>query len=614
MTQFHNEVEACVDAILAQVGKDIVLGLPLGLGKANHIANALYARAAADPSIKLKIFAALTLEKRQSGPELLQRFVNPIIDRLFGDYPDLAYATAQRRNALPPNVTVNEFYMMPGRWLGNGPAQRNYISVNYAAAPRLLLDLGVNVIAQLVARQGDQLSLSCNPDITLELLTEAKRRPIVLAAQVNDELPFMPGDAALPTATFDHVLDAPAYRFSLFAPPQEAVTLARYATALQISRLVEDGGSLQIGIGALGDAIAWALILRHRNNAQYRELMRQLTGDDVANGIFEQGLYGITEMFVTAFLELYEAGILKRHAADGALLHGAFFLGQKSFYRRLREMPEQERAQFHMTRISFTNEISGDDEPRKRADRVKGRFVNSGMMATLLGEVVSDTREDGQVVSGVGGQYNFVAQAHSLADARSILAVNAVRSARGKTFSNIKWSYGIATIPRHLRDMIATEYGVADLRGKTDRDCIAAMLNIADSRFQDELLRQAKANGKIEADYQIPAAHRQNLPERLTEQLRAARQAGLLPDYPFGSDLDATEQVAVRALERLQALTGSTMSTLTALWRSLSLAAPSERDLAVLKRLGPQDAKSLKDKITSRLLRYALAQRNEWGE
>ena len=51
------------DAIIARVGKSIVLGLPLGLGKANHVANALFARAQADPSLKLVIFAALTLEK-----------------------------------------------------------------------------------------------------------------------------------------------------------------------------------------------------------------------------------------------------------------------------------------------------------------------------------------------------------------------------------------------------------------------------------------------------------------------------------------------------------------------------------------------------------------------
>src|SRR5471030_219986 len=90
----HQDVEACVDAILDQVGKKVVLGLPLGLGKANHIANALFARATADPSIQLNILTALTLEKQQSLPDIAHRLVDPIIDRLFGGYVDLTYAKA----------------------------------------------------------------------------------------------------------------------------------------------------------------------------------------------------------------------------------------------------------------------------------------------------------------------------------------------------------------------------------------------------------------------------------------------------------------------------------------------------------------------------------------
>ncbi len=133
------------------------------------------------------------------------------------------------------------------------------------------------------------------------------------------------------------------------------MTLAHHACALHIARLVKDGGTLQIGIGWLGDAIAWALILRHRRNAAFRELAGRLdsAGDD-GLAPFGEGLYGVTEMFADAFLELYRAGILKRRDADGVLLHAGFFLGPKDFYRALRDMPEAERAAFHMTRISFT--------------------------------------------------------------------------------------------------------------------------------------------------------------------------------------------------------------------------------------------------------------------
>ena len=91
-----------------------------------------------------------------------------------------------------------------------------------------------------------------------------------------------------------------------------------------------------------------------------------------------------------------------------------------------------------------------------------------------------------------GEQHNFVSQSFALKDARSIITLKATRSVRGQIGSNIVWSYGAETIPRHLRDIIVTEYGVADLRGKSDQDVIAAMLSVADSRFQPELLRQAR--------------------------------------------------------------------------------------------------------------------------
>ena len=86
--------------------------------------------------------------------------------------------------------------------------------------------------------------------------------------------------------------------------------------------------------------------------------------------------------------------------------------------------------------------------------------------------------------------------------------MRALDAAQGRhdSRSNIVTSYGHTTIPRHLRDIAITEYGIADLRGRTDAECIAAMLNIADSRFQDELLAAAKRANKIDAGYRIPAS------------------------------------------------------------------------------------------------------------
>ena len=556
------------DAIVAAVGPNIVLGLPLGLGKANHIANALFRRAVEDTSINLRIFTALTLEKPSYKTDFERRLLGPVIERLFGAYPTLEYATALRSGMLPPNIQVDEFFFLAGRWLNNSEAQRRYISANYTHACEYLLAQGVNVVAQLVASrtpsEAPRYSLSCNTDLTLYLLDARKagHANFVLAGQVNAQLPFMPGDGDLPEDEFSFVLDGPQVDFPLFAPPKSPIGMTEYAVGMHIARLIADGGTLQIGIGEEGDAAVRAMILRQRENAAFRSAVSALTREAVLlpieeRGPFAEGLYGVSEMLVDGFLELMNAGILKREV-NGTLLHGGFFLGPQSFYSRLREMDVDRLRKIQMTRISFTNQLFGS-EMEKRSARKNARFVNNAMMATALGAVVSDGLEDGRVVSGVGGQFNFVEQAFALPGARSIIAISATRGVGRKLQSNIRWSYGHTTIPRHLRDIVVSEYGIADLRGKSDEQVVAAMLDIADSRFQAELLRQAKAAGKIARSYEIAPAQRENTPEKIAIALAPLRERGLLPPFPFGTDFDPLEQRLIAALERLKAATPLTL-------------------------------------------------------
>jgi acyl-CoA hydrolase len=308
-------------------------------------------------------------------------------------------------------------------------------------------------------------------------------------------------------------------------------------------------------------------------------------------------------MLVDGLLYLKDAGVLKREV-DGAIAHAAFFLGPKSFYRALREMPEPERAKFQMKAVSFTNQLYGDEEA-KRVARVNARFINNAMTATLLGEAASDTLEDGRVVSGVGGQHNFVAQALALTSARSILTLKATRKSAGRVTSNIRWSYSHTTIPRHLRDVFVTEYGVAHLRGKSDAECIAAMLAIADSRFQPELLRQAKDAGKIAKGYEIPVAQRNNSPERIAQALTPLRERGLLPLFPLGTDFTETEQRLIPALALLNEAAQSKRSLLSLAlrgWRNDST--PGE--IAALARLGLEPPKSATDRFYRLLVSAAL--------
>jgi Acetyl-CoA hydrolase/transferase C-terminal domain len=228
------------------------------------------------------------------------------------------------------------------------------------------------------------------------------------------------------------------------------------------------------------------------------------------------------------------------------------------------------------------------------------------MMVTLLGAAVSDQLQSGQVVSGVGGQYNFVAMAHALPDARSILCVRATRTHEGRTTSNILWSYGHETIPRHLRDIVVTEYGVADLRGRTDEEVIAALLNVADSRFQEELLARARQAGKIRAGYRIPEPHRDNLPQRLARCLRPAHAAGFFSDYPFGTDLTAEEIAVARALKYLGARTAGGGARLRSTVAALLARVPAARHTSALKRMGLEHPRGARAWLEQRLLAWAL--------
>jgi hypothetical protein len=196
---YFDDPDRLTEAIVGRIGKDIVLALPFGLGKANHVANSVFNRAAGDPSMALRIFTALTLGKPRPKRELERRFLEPISARLFDGYPALAYDEALLQNRLPPNIEVDEFFFLAGSRLNVAASQRNYISANYTHALRYVLDRKVNVVGQLVAKRvrdgKTHYSLSCNPDITLDLLDarRAGRADFILIGQVNSELPYMPG-------------------------------------------------------------------------------------------------------------------------------------------------------------------------------------------------------------------------------------------------------------------------------------------------------------------------------------------------------------------------------------------------------------------------------------
>ncbi|WP_410951463.1 acetyl-CoA hydrolase/transferase C-terminal domain-containing protein [Pseudomonas sp. S1(2024)] len=612
-------IDQAVEQVLSRLPAHIHMGLPLGLGKPNAFVNALYARIRELPERRLTIYTALSLGRPPLGDGLQRRFLEPFVERVFADYEELTYLADLRNDSLPPNIQVEQFFMQPGSLLHSDSAQQSYISSNYSHAARDINAKGLNLIAQLVAATPERpvhLSLACNPDITLDLLPMiAKRRAagetILMLGQVHAELPYMPGDAELPIDTFDLLIDTAEQR-RLFSTPNMPVNTQDHCIGLHASSLVRDGGTLQIGIGAMGDAVAAALLARQGDNAGYRAVLDALGAGswqaliEREGGLdtFAQGLYGCSEMFVNGLLALAEAGLLRRPADEqvAAVLHGGFFLGPQAFYQRLRDMPLEQRARFAMTRISFINELYGQEE-LKRRQRRDARFINSVFGMTLLGAGVADQLEDGRVLSGVGGQYNFVAQGHALEGGRSILLLRSWREAGGEVTSNLFWNYGHCTIPRHLRDIVVTEYGIADLRGQTDSEVIARLLAVCDSRFQQGLIEQAKDAGKLAKDFQLEACSTDNTPQRL-EAIRA-RHSRLFPEYPLGTDFTAEERDLLRALNWLKSK--FKLSEVLELGKA-ALDAPGPEGYARhLVRMQLDQPQGLKEELYQRLLLAGLA-------
>jgi len=577
-------IEQAVDEVLARLPAHIHMGMPLGLGKPNHFVNALYRRIKGLPERQLTMYTALCLGRPTLGDGLQKRFIEPFVERVFGDYPEFDFLADLRRDSLPANIRIEQFFMQPGSLLNSAPAQQDYVSSNYSHAARDINAAGLNLVAQLLASSSehpDRLSLSCNPDITLDLLPMiAKRRDagetILLVGQVHTDLPYMPGDAEVDIDTFDLLIDAKDSS-TLFSTPNMPVGFQDHFIGLHASTLVRDGGTLQIGIGSMGDALTAALLARQADNAGYQALLNDINLSQWAQLIereggttpFAKGLYGCSEMFVNGLLVLADAGIIRRKVypdvqtqeqanagtldeaaqTDGISVHGGFFLGPRSFYERLRELPQSKRLEFNMTRISYINELYGQEE-LKRLQRLDARFINTVFTMTLMGAGVADQLEDGRVLSGVGGQYNFVAQGHALHDARSILILRSWRESGGEVSSNIVWEYGHCTIPRHLRDIVVTEYGIADLRGKADAVVIESLLNISDSRFQPGLIEQAQKVGKLPRDFRLDPRFADNTPQRL--QAIAAKHPNLFPEYPLGCDFTAIERDLLRALNWLK--------------------------------------------------------------
>ncbi|MEJ0036411.1 MAG: hypothetical protein WDO68_10035 [Gammaproteobacteria bacterium] len=201
------------------------------------------------------------------------------------------------------------------------------------------------MIAHLVARRTvegrTELSFGSNVDVTADLLpladvARAQGKDCVLIGQVHSQMPFMTGHAMIAPERFDWLVEHERYDYELFCPPNPPIGTVDHAIGLHVSSLVRDGGTLQVGIGELGDALIYALLLRHQQSAVYANTLRDI-GTEHASALidaeggrqpFVKGLFASTEMFIDQLLDLYRAGVLRRRVYDSLPLERLLASGE----------------------------------------------------------------------------------------------------------------------------------------------------------------------------------------------------------------------------------------------------------------------------------------------
>ncbi len=278
-----------------------------------------------------------------------------------------------------------------------------------------------------------------------------------LIAEVNPHMPRTRGDSFIHVSRLDHIVEVD---YTLPEVPMGSGDAIEMAIGRHVAELLEDGITLQMGIGGIPDGVLSLL-----RTAGFRDL----------------GIH--TEMFSDGVIDLIERGIVtnaRKTIHRGKVVAG-FMLGSQRLYSFVHDNPIIE-----MHPIDYTN------DPFIIAQNDKMVAINSAIEVDLTGQVCADSLGH-RFFSGVGGQIDFIRGATRSKGGKPIIALPS--TAHNDDFSRIvlalKPGAGVVT-SRNDVHYVVTEHGVAYLYGKTVRQRAQAMINIAHPKFRDELTAQAK--------------------------------------------------------------------------------------------------------------------------
>ncbi|HEX9241829.1 MAG TPA: acetyl-CoA hydrolase/transferase C-terminal domain-containing protein [Anaeromyxobacter sp.] len=294
----------------------------------------------------------------------------------------------------------------------------------------------------------------CSLGVSVDVTRAAVQTARTVIAQVNPRMPRTHGDGLIHIDQIDAMVevDEPIYEL-----PPHTLTDQERAIGRHCAELVDDGATLQIGIGAIPQATLAALVDHHR-----------------------LGIH--TEMLSDGIVDLVEKGVVTGEAkrVHPGKVVGGFAIGSKRLYEFLDDNPLV--AMLDMAYVNDTAVI-------RRNPKVTA--INSAIEVDITGQVCSDSIGDRQY-SGVGGQMDFIRGAALSEGGKPIIALPSVTSAgESRIVSFLKPAAGVVTTRAHVH-FVVTEHGIADLFGKNLRQRAQALIAIAHPQHRDALAADAR--------------------------------------------------------------------------------------------------------------------------
>ena len=292
----------------------------------------------------------------------------------------------------------------------------------------------------------------CTLGTSVDVARAAFEAAGVVLAQINPQMPRVHGDGFIHIDDVDHFIEVDV---PLPQPKLRELSAEERAIGSNVASLIEDGSCLQIGIGAIPDAVLGAL-------KDHRKL----------------GVH--SEMWSDGVLALIKAGAIdnsQKRVHPGKCVSG-FIIGSKAVYDHIHDNPATVQLG-----IDYVN------NPTIIARNSKVAAINSAIEVDLTGQICADSVGH-HIISGVGGQMDFIRGASLSEGGRPIIAMTSrTKTAASRIVATLQAGAGIVTTRAHVH-YIVTEYGIADLYGKTLNERAKALINIAHPMHREQLTRE----------------------------------------------------------------------------------------------------------------------------